>query len=135
MKRGLEEAYKCVRERLTTEHNRQKYIYDQKCHGDPYSPGDMVWLHSSVVPRGKAEKFHHPWTGPLYILIVSSRAKEGMRLEPMEKTSNVNNKGSFDRHKDSSEFNTQSQIIDDDNVGTNTPALGEDPPPENRLLT
>ena len=108
MKRGLEEAYKCVRERPTTEHNRQKYFYDQKCHGDPYSPGDMFWLHSSVVPRGKAKKFHHPWTGPWKVLdricdttyrIQDSRAphkksvvhfdclkpcKEGMRLGPRE---------------------------------------------------
>ena len=69
MKRGLEEAYKCVRERLMNEHNPQKYFYDQKCHGDPYSPGDMVWLHSSVVPRGKAKKFHHPWSGPWKVLV------------------------------------------------------------------
>ena len=53
----------------------------------------------------------------------------------MEKTSNVNNKGSFGGHRDSSEFNTWIQIVDDDdNVGTNTPAVGEDPPPENWLL-
>ena len=113
MKKGLEEAYKCVRERLTTEHNRQKYFYNQKCHGDPYSPGDMVRLHSSVVPCGKAKKFHHPWTGPWKVLdricdtmyrIQDSRTphkksvvhfdrlrpcKEGMCLGPREKISNV----------------------------------------------
>ena len=60
--------------------------------------------------------------------------KEGMHFGPMEKTSNV--RGSFDEHKNSSGFNTRIQIIDDDddNVGTNTPAVGEDQPPENWLL-
>lgn len=27
----------------------QKAIYDQKIHGDPYTQGDLVWLHSSSV--------------------------------------------------------------------------------------
>ena len=60
-----------------------------------------------------------------------------MRLGPREKTSNVKNKGSCDGHKDSSGFTTRIQIVDDDdedNMGTITPAVGEDPPPENRLL-
>ena len=43
---------------------RQKQFYDQKVHGKPFQVGDLVWLHSSVVPTGQAKKFHHPWSGP-----------------------------------------------------------------------
>ena len=30
--------------------------------------GDLVWLHSPVVPRGSSRKLHHPWTGPYKIV-------------------------------------------------------------------
>lgn len=32
MRNELEETCKCIREKLATEHSRQKYFYDQKCH-------------------------------------------------------------------------------------------------------
>ena len=51
---------------LKQEH--QKELYDQKKHGDPYNVGDLVWLHSPVVPHGSSHKLHHPWTGPYKIV-------------------------------------------------------------------
>ena len=51
---------------LKQEH--QKELYDRKRHGDPYQVGDLVWLHSSVVPRGYSRKLHLPWTGPYKVL-------------------------------------------------------------------
>ena len=30
--------------------------------------GDLVWLHSPVVPAGRSKKLHRPWTGRLKIL-------------------------------------------------------------------
>ena len=42
------------------ERRRQKSFYDEKVHGKSYNVGDMVWLHSTVVPRGKSRKLHHP---------------------------------------------------------------------------
>ena len=42
----------------------QKQLYDRKVHGKPYEIGDMVWLHSPVVPRGTSRKLFHPWSGP-----------------------------------------------------------------------
>lgn len=51
----------------------------------------------------------------------------------MEKTSIVKNKGNSDGHNDSSGFNTWIQIVDDDNLHTNTPGnavVGEDTTPE-----
>ena len=64
LKKSIEDAYIRVRENVSKRHECQKQFYDQKCLGDPLEPGDLVWLHSPVVPRGKSRKFHHPWTGP-----------------------------------------------------------------------
>ena len=61
-------SYNHVRENLRTGHKQQKEFYDQRVHGEPYKEGDLVWLHSPVVPRGKSKKFHHPWTGPFKVI-------------------------------------------------------------------
>ena len=64
----LETAYQHVRERMGRKLERQKELYDRKAHGDPYKPGDLVWLHNPAVPRGQAKKLHRPWTGPFRIV-------------------------------------------------------------------
>jgi transposase InsO family protein len=68
MKDSIEKAYDRVRTKFGQEQRAQKQFYDQKCHGKPYTPGDLVWLHSTVVARGKSRKLHHPWTGPWKVL-------------------------------------------------------------------
>lgn len=35
---------------------------------DSFLTGDLVWLHSPVVPRGQSKKLHQPWTGPYKIV-------------------------------------------------------------------
>ena len=64
----LETAYQRVWERMGRKLERQKELYDQKAHGDPYKPGYLVWLHSPAVPRGQAKKLYRPWTGPFRIV-------------------------------------------------------------------
>ena len=64
----LEEAYKRVRIRMQQKLHRQKELYDQRAHGDPYKLGDLVWLHDPVVPRGQSKKFHCPWSGPFRVV-------------------------------------------------------------------
>ena len=64
---GLESAYLRVRDHLQSRHDHRKEYYDRKIHGKPYAVGDLVWLHSSVIPKGTTRKFHHPWTGPYKI--------------------------------------------------------------------
>ena len=49
---------------MGTKQEHQKQLYDRKVHGKPYEIGDMVWLHSPVVPRGTSRKLFHSWTGP-----------------------------------------------------------------------
>ena len=38
-------------------HERPKSYYDQKTHGDPYRPGDLVWLLSLKVPKNVPKSF------------------------------------------------------------------------------
>ena len=64
----LEAAYRQVRERMGHKLERQKNLYDKKVHGDPYEPGDLVWLHSPAVPRGQSKKLHRPWVGPFRVV-------------------------------------------------------------------
>ena len=64
---SLNAAYEHVRERMGCKLERQKELYNKKAHGQPFEPGDLVWLHSSAVPRGQSRKLHRPWTGPYRI--------------------------------------------------------------------
>ncbi|KAL5500794.1 hypothetical protein EMCRGX_G012399 [Ephydatia muelleri] len=68
LREGLQSAYALVREHCKAEHRRQKDIYDEKVHGKPFIPGELVWLHSPAVPRGQSRKLHLPWKGPLKVL-------------------------------------------------------------------
>ena len=60
----MTEAFALMRSKLATRHERQKKFYNQKVHGTPYAPGNLVWLHSPVIGKGKSHKLHYPWTGP-----------------------------------------------------------------------
>ena len=42
LKVALREAYALVRNKCATEHRRQKGIYDEKIHGNPFNSGDLV---------------------------------------------------------------------------------------------
>ena len=64
LKNSLEYAYSRVRDRMETKQEHQKQLYDREVHGKPYEIGDMVSLHSPVVPRGTSRKLFHPWSGP-----------------------------------------------------------------------
>ena len=68
LRSSLEIAYQRVRERMGHKLSRQKDLYDRKLHGDPFQPGDLVWLHSPAVPRGQPKKLHRPWTGPFRVV-------------------------------------------------------------------
>ena len=68
----LSEAFSKARENTAVRHERQKEFYDEKVHGKPFAVGELVWLHSPAVPRGKPKKFHHPWSGPYKVIKVLS---------------------------------------------------------------
>ena len=68
LQKRLRTAYDLVRKQLSDTHIRQKQFYDQKVHGKPYKPGDLVWLHSAVARKGRRQKLNHQWTGPFKIV-------------------------------------------------------------------
>jgi len=51
MQHTLEEAYDTARDRTKAKHERQKEIYNSKCHGKPFETKDLVWLYCSAVPK------------------------------------------------------------------------------------
>ena len=57
-----------MREHFAAKHERQKDLYDQRAHGEPYKEGDLVWLLSPVILRGQCRIFYHPWTGPFKVV-------------------------------------------------------------------
>ena len=68
VKKSLQEAYNNVRRNFQLKQSRQKEFYDQRIHGKPFDKDTLVWLHSTVIPRGCSRKFHHPWTGPYRVI-------------------------------------------------------------------
>ena len=71
--RILEDAYKKVRCMMGSKQDRQKELYNQARHGEPFQCGDLVMLHSPVVPQGRSKKLHFPWDGPYKIVKVLSK--------------------------------------------------------------
>ena len=68
LKKSLESAYERVRRTTASAHQQQKQLYDKKVHGKPFEVGDLVWLHSPAVAKGKSRKLHHPWQGPFRVI-------------------------------------------------------------------
>ena len=68
LRKRLEEAYSHVRTKMSHKLDQQKDIYDEKVHGVPFKQNDLVWLCSTVVPRGCRRKLHHSWTGPFKVV-------------------------------------------------------------------
>ena len=68
-------------------HQRQKKNYDKKIHGDAIEEGDLVWLHTTVIPRGKSKKLHHLWTaaGPYRVISQVSESDYGIKLPHSKK--------------------------------------------------
>ncbi|KAL5515841.1 hypothetical protein EMCRGX_G001073 [Ephydatia muelleri] len=64
----LQGAFQAARENMGTATMRMKEVYNLRVHGKQYEPGDLVWLHTPVVPRGKPRKLHCPWTGPFRVV-------------------------------------------------------------------
>ena len=68
LRKTFNSSYNKVREKMDVAHERQREYYNQKVHGTPYQVGDLVWLHSTVTPKGKSKKLNHPWTGPYLVV-------------------------------------------------------------------
>ena len=72
LRQQLEGAYTAVREHMAQSQKYQKQYYDRRAVGGRYQVGDLVWLYSPAVPKGRAAKFHRPWKGPYQVTQVLS---------------------------------------------------------------
>lgn len=61
-------AFVSAREHIGVHQERQAETYNKRVHGTTYERGKWVWLFNPVVPKGRAKKFHKPWTGPYKVL-------------------------------------------------------------------
>lgn len=64
----LSYAYRVTLEMLGVAQDRQQILYNRTIHGKPFAAGDLVWLHSTVIPSESPRKLHHPWTDPYVVL-------------------------------------------------------------------
>ena len=58
---NLRALHKVALDKSNLSHKKNKLIYDRKINEFSYLPGDKVYLHKGVVPRGQYYKFLRPW--------------------------------------------------------------------------
>ena len=61
-------AFEAVRSNMSTRQGRQKEFYNCKVHGDPFKPGDLVWLFNEALVKGESRKLRRPWRGPYRVI-------------------------------------------------------------------
>ena len=92
---NLRALHKVALDNSNLSHQKNKLIYDRKINEFTYLPGNKVYLHKGVVPRGQYYKFLRPWkravvvdqVGPLNYRIRLEGAKSTLivhhnRLKP-----------------------------------------------------
>ena len=62
----LYEVHSHVKATMRKEQRRQRDSFNRKVHGNPFKPGDLVWLIEPL--RAKSRKFYLPWQGPYEVL-------------------------------------------------------------------
>ena len=61
LRSNLRSLHSVALEKSRESHQKNKRIYDCKIHDYNFMPGDKVYLHKGVVPRGAYYKFLRPW--------------------------------------------------------------------------
>ena len=68
LQQSLTQAFESARINIGIHQERQQESYNRRMSGTPHQPGSQVWLFNPRVPKGRAKKFHKPWSGPYEIL-------------------------------------------------------------------
>ena len=68
LQQALKDAFASARLNIGTHQERQQDSYNRRASGFPHQPGSLVWLFNPVVPKGRAKKFHKPWSGPFKVI-------------------------------------------------------------------
>lgn len=82
LRSSLDAAYNQVRDSMGRKLLHQKELYDKKAHGQPFKPGDLVWLHNPAVSRRCSKKLHCPWTSPYRV--VNRMAEAVYRIQHLQ---------------------------------------------------
>jgi len=139
LRQSLEKAYSQARNEMNTAAQRQKSLYDNKLHGEPYKVNDLVWLLNPAAPKEISRKLNSPWIGPFPVVKklsdivyciqdVCNRRKCQVvhfdRLKPCDPTSQKNRQGDQAPTRDTSPTvapssspmppGTNLQLLDDD---------------------
>ena len=61
LKANLKALHQAAFDKSKISHKKNKAVYDRKINSFNYSPGDKVYLHKGVVPKGAYYKFIRPW--------------------------------------------------------------------------
>ena len=69
---NLSALHKVALENSNKSHQKNKMIYERKVNEFSYLPGDKVYLHKGVVPRGQYYKFLRPWKRAVMVEQVGS---------------------------------------------------------------
>ena len=91
-------------------------LYDRRVHGKMYQVGDMVLLHSCVIPRGKSKKLHNPCTGPFRVEEILDESVYKIRNPIGGKPKIIH----FDRLKP---FPSSTDVLDIRQTDENTPTI------------
>ena len=64
VRKTLDHAYEVACEHQQFALKRQKDYYGRRTRGKRFKQGKSVWLHTPILEKGVAYKFHEPWTRP-----------------------------------------------------------------------
>ena len=150
MQKSFSEAHSMVRDKMSAQLDQQKDVYDKRCHGQPYDIGDLVWLHSTVVPKGRQKKLHHPWIGPFQVIKkisdVTYRIQDPNRRsrrhvvhfnrlkkctsppKSPQSTPDVSPEQVMDKETPPISFGTNLEVVDSDDAPPRYPARAHHPP-------
>ena len=84
LREQLESAYRIARDGLKKSAERQKRLYDNKVHGEGYSPGDLCWMANKVRKKGVSPKLQPAWKGPCLLVKMHGDVTAEVRSSPLK---------------------------------------------------
>ena len=85
----MQRAHEAARFHLQAAQQRRNALCNSKLHGPRYKPGDNVWLHSSVIPKGLSHKLSSPWKGPYKTVLCFNDVTYKIKNTVNQKETNV----------------------------------------------
>ena len=85
LRSNLKALHRVALENSRLSHQKNKVIYDRKTNDFNFSPGDKVYLHKGVVPKGAYYKFLRPWK-PAVVVDKAGELNYRIRLDGAKKT-------------------------------------------------